>query len=107
MADSKEPTGSDMDVNVQQTRRDSGSENTLDAEPDIVEAHEEEKPTVSHQLADENQPEEQQGLAQLDHGEIEVKNMGWNEDQDKIPSKVVGGLGNEELWAMVRRFNKV
>jgi hypothetical protein len=64
-------------------------------------------PTESHALATADHDEK--GLAQL-HGqhntEAEVKDLGWNERPDKIPAPLVGGLPNEELWMLVRRFNK-
>ena len=80
-------------------------------EPEIVEAHVEELPTESHQLAHategENIDEVGPGLVQLNHGQTEVKDLGWNEDPSDIPQPLVGGLGNEELWTLLRRFNKV
>ncbi|RDW91030.1 hypothetical protein BP5796_02195 [Coleophoma crateriformis] len=71
--------------------------------PEMVKAHEEEQPTESHILA--NADHEEKGLAQLDHGNVEVKDLGWNEDAQAIP-ELVGGLPNEELWTLIRRFNK-
>jgi hypothetical protein len=74
-------------------------------EPEVVTAHEEEEPTLSHSLATEDQNEK--GAAQIDHGQTEVKDLGWNEDVVDVPTPLVGGLPNEELWTLVRRFNKV
>ena len=74
-------------------------------EPVIVEAHEEEHATDSHALAHADHDEK--GIAQLDHGATEVKDLGWNEPQGAIPAPLVGGLENEELWTLLRRFNKV
>ena len=62
-------------------------------------------PTESHALAAADHDEK--GVAQLDHAEVEVKDLGWNEDPKKVPKPLVGGLSNEELWLLVRRFNKV
>jgi len=62
-----------------------------------------EKPTISHELAMADTDDK--GAAQQDHDE-EVINLGWNESPQKIPSPLVGGLSNEDLWVMVRRFNK-
>lgn len=73
--------------------------------PDIVEAAPEDHPTDSHELA--NAVHEEKGYAQLDHGQTEVKDMGWNEAAAEVPNPLVGGLQNEELWILVRRFNKV
>lgn len=72
-----------------------------------VVAAEEEHPTESHALANEEPDPELIGAAQLNHGEPEVKDLGWNEDPANVPKPLVGGLPNEELWTLVRRFNKV
>jgi hypothetical protein len=64
-------------------------------------------PTDSHALAAADHDEK--GIAQLHsqyNTEAEVKDLGWNERPEKIPSPLVGGLPNEELWMLVRRFNK-
>lgn len=74
-------------------------------EPEIVEAAPEEHPTDSHELANANH--EEKGAAQVDHGQTEVRDLGWNENPSDIPNPVVGGLPNEELWTLIRRFNKV
>jgi hypothetical protein len=76
----------------------------LDA-PEIVEAAPEEHPTNSHELA--NADHEEKGAAQMDHGQTEVRDLGWNESPSEVPNPVVGGLSNEELWTLIRRFNKV
>lgn len=73
--------------------------------PEIVTDHEEEKPTLSHSLAGDDH--EEKGAAQLAHGQTEVKDLGWNEHPTDVPMPLVGGLPNEELWTLVRRFNKV
>ncbi len=66
-------------------------------------------PTESHALALEaangNHPAEM-GAAQVEHEE-EVVNLGWNEPKELVSNPLVGGLPNEELWLLVRRFNKV
>jgi hypothetical protein len=62
------------------------------------------EPTISHMLAQAEH--EEKGAAQLEHGE-EVVNLGWNEPAAKIENPLVGGLPNEDLWVLVRRFNKV
>ncbi|KAI9746212.1 MAG: hypothetical protein M1818_000893 [Claussenomyces sp. TS43310] len=76
----------------------------LDDTPESVEAHEEEQPTESHVLA--NAEPEEKGAAQIDHGETEVKDLGWNEHPKDVPNPLVGGLPNAELWTLIRRFNK-
>jgi hypothetical protein len=62
-------------------------------------------PTDSHALATEDH--EDKGFAQLDHDEPEVKDLGWDQKAEHVPAPLVGGLENEELWVLVRRFNKV
>ena len=58
--------------------------------------------TASHALATTEHDEK--GAAQEGHGD-EVKDLGWNEHEDHIPT-LVGGIDNEELWLLIRRFNK-
>ena len=38
--------------------------------------------------------------------EDEVKDLGWHDADDEIENPLVGGLPNEELWVLIRRFNK-
>ncbi|KAI7303804.1 hypothetical protein KC326_g8604 [Hortaea werneckii] len=67
-----------------------------------------EKATDSHALAVANHDEKghaQQQPKQRDR-EADVKDLGWNESKEKIPSPLVGGMANEDLWVLVRRFNK-
>lgn len=66
-------------------------------------------PTESHALA--NAEHEVRGASQQDYsegdgdGDGEVRNLGWFEHPNDI-AQLVGGLPNEELWTLVRRFNK-
>lgn len=62
------------------------------------------EPTASHALA-QAEPEII-GAAQMPHNQ-EVKDLGWNEPKEEIVAPLVGGLDNETLWLLVRRFNKV
>ncbi len=62
-------------------------------------------PTDSHALAYTQSEHEERGAAQQNHSAAEVKDLGWFEDPNNIPP-LVGGLPNEELWTLVRRFNK-
>lgn len=83
----------------------------LDASPKLLPAVSEttssleSAPTDSHALA--TQDHEVKGAAQIVHSEAEVRNLGWDEDPKLIPAPLIGGLPNEELWVLVRRFNKV
>jgi hypothetical protein len=65
-----------------------------------------EAPTESHALAFEHEPEVK-GAAQQHHFGTEVKDLGWNEHPSDVPKPLVGGLHNEDLWLLVRRFNRV
>lgn len=60
--------------------------------------------TLSHALATDDH--EVKGLAQQDHAE-EVLDLGWNQQKQEIAAPLVGGLDNEELWMLTRRFDKV
>ncbi|GAB7348935.1 hypothetical protein MBLNU459_g7621t1 [Dothideomycetes sp. NU459] len=61
------------------------------------------EPTASHALAQADH--ELKGAAQQDH-DAEVVDLGWHEDPAAMPRPLVGGLPNDELWVLVRRFNK-
>ncbi|KAI1371587.1 hypothetical protein F4677DRAFT_435067 [Hypoxylon crocopeplum] len=61
------------------------------------------EPTLSHALATDDH--EEKGLAQQEHDE-EVVDLGWNEKKEEIAAPLVGGLDNEDLWLLIRRFNK-
>ncbi|CAG8951988.1 hypothetical protein HYFRA_00000723 [Hymenoscyphus fraxineus] len=76
---------------------------SLDDEPEVVEAAPQEIPTESHELAKADH--EEKGAAQIDHGQTEVRDLGWDSEAE-VPQPLVGGLPNEELWTLVRRFNK-
>lgn len=45
------------------------------------------------------------GAAQIDRRD-EV-NLGWNTSPTEIPNPLIGGIENEEIWALIRRFNSV
>ena len=64
-------------------------------------------PTESHAMATADHDEK--GIVQM-HGQYntdpEVKDLGWNAPPEKIPAPLVGGLPNDALWLLVRRFNK-
>jgi hypothetical protein len=62
-------------------------------------------PTYSHALA--TQDHEEKGVAQLKHDEPGVKNLGWDRVVDHQPELLVGGLSNEKLRILIRRFNHV
>lgn len=61
-------------------------------------------PTDSHALAQVER--EEKGAAQEGH-DAEVLDLGWNQHPDKVAKPLIAGLENEEIWLLVRRFNKV
>lgn len=70
--------------------------------------HMSEEPTMSHALANSSPSNPRMtGAAQLKSGALdaEVRNLGWAKAQMATP--LIGGLNNEEVWMLVRRFNKV
>lgn len=64
-----------------------------------------EGPTLSHALAVDDHGEK--GMAQQNYSSEDVADLGWHQTKDVIPQPLVGGMDNEELWLLVRRFNKV
>ncbi|KAL9108328.1 MAG: hypothetical protein Q9227_006927 [Pyrenula ochraceoflavens] len=64
----------------------------------------EEKSTDSHALATEDH--EIKGAAQRAGKDENVTDLGWRANSKDVET-LVGGLPNEELWTLVRRFNKV
>ncbi|KAI1424288.1 hypothetical protein F5Y12DRAFT_785440 [Xylaria sp. FL1777] len=62
-----------------------------------------EEPTLSHSLAMGDHDEK--GVVQHPRDE-EVVDLGWHKEKENIPAPLVGGLGNEDLWLLIRRFNK-
>jgi len=60
--------------------------------------------SLSHSLAVDDHDEK--GHAQLDHDK-EVHDLGWNEKKEDIAAPLVGGMDNDELWLLLRRFDKV
>ncbi len=61
-------------------------------------------PSESHALATADH--DVQGAVQQGLQEGEVRDMGWGNNAKDVPTPLVGGLPNEELWTLVRRFNK-
>ena len=62
-------------------------------------------PSDSHALA-ASADHEHIGAVQTGHEHGEVRDMGWNDHPKDVPTPLVGGLPNEDLWTLVRRFNK-
>lgn len=60
----------------------------------------------SHDLA---RASEIEGALQAQDAQINgsVRDIGWHKANDEIPDPLIGGLSNGQLFAMIRRFNKV
>lgn len=76
------------------------ADNNLTTDPEIPEG-----PTDSHVLSQIKQDE--RGLAQKAGDTAEISNIGWDESPDVIEEPLVAGLSNEDLWMLIRRFDKV
>lgn len=63
-------------------------------------------PTDSHILSQIEPHEDAKGLAQKAGVTEKVSDIGWGES-DEIDERIVTGLSNEDLWMLIRRFNKV
>ncbi|CAG7923727.1 unnamed protein product [Penicillium olsonii] len=61
-------------------------------------------PTDSHILSQVDQDEK--GLAQKAGETAEITNIGWGHEPDQIEEPLVAGLPNEDLWMLIRRFDK-
>ncbi|KAK5118040.1 hypothetical protein LTR62_004086 [Meristemomyces frigidus] len=60
------------------------------------------EPTMSHALANSGDHE-----GAVAHGhDSGLRDLGWNAPDDEIANPLVGKLANEELWVLIRRFNK-
>ncbi|KAJ5582433.1 hypothetical protein N7535_001053 [Penicillium sp. DV-2018c] len=71
----------------------------LTAEPEIPEG-----PTDSHVLSQVEQDEK--GLSQQAGETTEITDLGWNEPHDFIAEPLVAGISNDDLWMLIRRFDK-
>lgn len=63
------------------------------------------EPTDSHALS-QVEPEEK-GLAHQAGHTDEVTDLGWNASAEHIEGPLIAGLSNEDLWMLIRRFDKV
>ncbi|EAW09845.1 DUF3292 domain-containing protein [Aspergillus clavatus NRRL 1] len=68
-------------------------------------SHDDLGPTDSHILSQVEPEEEAKGLAQKAGVTNKVSDIGWGES-DEIEERIVTGLSNEDLWMLIRRFNK-
>ncbi|KAK9850883.1 hypothetical protein MYU51_011509 [Penicillium brevicompactum] len=78
---------------------DSKIDDQLSTEPELPDG-----PTDSHVLSQVDQDEK--GLAQKAGETAEITNVGWGEHADHVAEPLVAGLSNEDLWMLIRRFDK-
>jgi hypothetical protein len=78
----------------------SKADSQVTAEPAIPEG-----PTDSHVLSQVEQDEK--GLAQKAGDTEGITNIGWGVSPNVIEEPLVAGLSNEDLWMLIRRFDKV
>lgn len=64
-----------------------------------------EGPTDSHVLSQVEQDEK--GLSQQAGNTAEITDLGWSQPAEHFEEAIVGGLSNEDLWMLIRRFDKV
>ncbi|KAJ5266980.1 hypothetical protein N7478_009788 [Penicillium angulare] len=63
-----------------------------------------EGPTDSHILSQVEQDEK--GLSQQAGDDAEVTDLGWTQPSEHFDEALIAGLSNEDLWMLIRRFNK-
>lgn len=62
-------------------------------------------PTDSHVLS-HVEPDEK-GASQLGGDSTEIIDLGWTKPVEHIEEQLIAGLSNENLWMLIRRFDKV
>ena len=63
-------------------------------------------PTDSHILSQTNSDDD--GLVSKAANENETLDIGWGTlAPDDLNERIVAGISNEDLWMLIRRFNKV
>lgn len=90
-------------VQTQQDATDPSTSNSSNFSTPTSSASGPNPPTESHALA--LNTHEEPGAVERNSTTGEVKDLGWFEDPQRVPT-LVGGLKNEELWMFLRRFNK-
>ncbi|KAJ9253027.1 hypothetical protein DTO207G8_4328 [Paecilomyces variotii] len=65
-------------------------------------------PTDSHALAVEqiHPDQDEKGIVQKAGATTGLTDVGWNRRPDDVDSPLVAGWSNEDLWMLIRRFNK-
>lgn len=85
---------------------DSKPEAPLATAPDGNPVLESDANVVAHTV--ELPPDENLGAdARLDLKDPDTRDIGWNKDMGCLPPTIVHGMSNEDLFLLIRRFNKV
>jgi len=74
------------------------------SKPEPIEDYEEKRPTIGHKLAHGAHKENDD--AESEHTNIEQGDSGWNEEEGNVLQPLISGWSNNELWTLIRRFNK-
>lgn len=93
----------DQDPSLQ-TRHTLNNEVAMNESDDTTEPPPE-GPTDSHVLS-QIEPDEK-GLTQQAGDSTDVTDLGWRSPADTIEEPLIAGLLNEDLWMLIRRFDKV
>lgn len=64
-----------------------------------------EGPTDSHVLSQVEQDEK--GLSQQAGDTAEITDLGWTDPSKHSEERLIAGLSNDDLWMLIRRFDKV
>lgn len=83
---------------------DLGTPNARSHQQEDVGYRQEDNPNFGQELA--TAPQIEKGFAQVKHEGIEDADLGWDEEASYTPGPLIGGLSNDELWTLIRRFNK-
>lgn len=62
-------------------------------------------PTDSHALA--HAEVEEPGLIHKSPDDEHTSDIGWQQQPHEFDEPIVGGIPNEDIWMLIRRFNKV
>lgn len=73
----------------------------------LTEDDDDSQPTASHAIADKSMTNDSiNDMPNVDHDNHEVLDLGWNKDDEDETRPLVQGLENNQLWILIRRFNK-
>jgi len=70
------------------------------------------RPPMSLTTSKDTLPTSSHALAAVDEDEIltldsQAGNLGWNKSPDEMANPIIEGIENDEVWMLLRRFNKL